>query len=69
MATGFATLEIVLYQPNDVLERRMTVEALAGYAAELQEQCTVFFTGAAVPELLEVLYRPELREALVRALP
>src|SRR5262245_12116100 len=53
---GFETDNVVLYQPNEVLEARLAaVDDLAGYIKKLQAVCTEFFATAATPETLNVV--------------
>ena len=53
---GFETENIVLYQPNDVLEERLPdVSKLADYIKRLQDVCQKFFAGATAPETLDIV--------------
>ncbi len=53
---GFETENIILYQPNEVLQARVgEVSDLANYIKELQELCTEFFASTKTPETLHVV--------------
>jgi hypothetical protein len=53
---GFETQNIVLYQPNDVLEERLPdVTKLADYIKRLQDVCQKFFAATTSPETLDIV--------------
>jgi hypothetical protein len=53
---AFQTLEVVLYQPDEVLERRVgDVAELAAYVERLQAECSAYFSGADMPEALDIV--------------
>jgi hypothetical protein len=55
-ATGFHSYQIVLYQPDSVLQARVpSVEALAAYEKRLDKVCTDFFAGAKTRERLDIV--------------
>jgi hypothetical protein len=55
MPPAFTVLEMVLYLPDEVAQRRIGVEDLAAYAGRLSERCSSYFTPVARPEYLEVV--------------
>jgi hypothetical protein len=64
---GFSMLEIVLYQPDEVLQRRAgSPERLAAYVKILRAECAAFFRKATDPELLDIVVaiRPERRSKI-----
>jgi TonB family protein len=59
---GFATANLVLYQPNNVLTQRLTDAApLAAYIKELQTILGDYFAGATTPETFQtvVIVQPD----------
>ena len=53
---GFETESIVLYQPNDILEERVSdVTKFADYIKRLQDVCQQFFAAATSPETLDIV--------------
>jgi len=55
-AKGFATAKLVLYQPNDVLQARVSsVQNLAAYVKEIERVCQAFFADTAIPESLNIV--------------
>ncbi len=55
-AKGFATENLVLYQPNDVLQARVSsVQNLAAYVKEIERVCQAFFADTAIPESLNIV--------------
>jgi len=55
-SAAFQTLEVVLYQPDEVLERRAgDVAELAAYVKDLQTECSAYFAGITAPEALDIV--------------
>lgn len=55
-AKGFTTANLVLYQPNDVLQARVSsVQNLAAYVKEIERVCQAFFADTATPESLNIV--------------
>ncbi len=53
---GFSNETLVLYQPNDVLQARVSsVDNLVAYVNEIERVCQTFFADAAIPESLDIV--------------
>lgn len=53
---GFHTVNLVLYQPDDVLRDRVPdIKMLAAYIKRLQAICEQFFAETRTPEILDVV--------------
>jgi len=54
--SGFATSNLVLYQPNDVLQARVpSVQGLSEYVKRIEAVCTKHFADEKTPESLQVV--------------
>ena len=55
-AKGFSSDNLVLYQPNDVLQARVpSVAKLAAYVKEIERVCQAFFAESTTPESLNLV--------------